>query len=119
MNELSTVVSKGHILYCEKLERSSSDKMNPLTFLDKILEEFLPHLLKLHEGRPSLEYDNFSQALDEFFAHIGSQKHVFFDWGSKPVAQMWSQAHIHRILWHPWLVVPRRKSGQFCIIFVV
>jgi hypothetical protein len=83
MNELSTVVSKGYILYCEKLERSSSDKMNPFIYSDKILEEFLPHLLKQQEGRPFLEYDNFSQAVDEFFAHIGSQIQVCFLIGLK------------------------------------
>jgi predicted ribosome quality control (RQC) complex YloA/Tae2 family protein len=77
MNELSTVESKGYILYREKPESSSSDKTNPSNvFSDKILEEFLPHLLKQHEGRPFLEYDNFSQAVDEFFAHIGSQNQV-------------------------------------------
>jgi hypothetical protein len=25
-----------------------------------------------------------------------------FNWSSKLVAWMWSRAHIHRILWHPW-----------------
>ena len=79
MNELSTVESKGYILYRDKPESSSTenDTTNPPNrFSDKVLEEFQPHLLKQHEGRPFLQYDNFSEAVDEFFAHIGSQKQV-------------------------------------------
>ena len=83
MNQLSTVESKGYILYRPKPAGDDGkndgkpvEEAEHQPFRDKILEEFQPHLLKQHEGRPFIEYDNFSQAVDEFFAHIGSQKQV-------------------------------------------
>jgi len=79
MNELSTVDSKGYILYRPKPEsdeNGSTPTVDGQQFRDKILEEFQPHLLKQHEGRLFIQYDSFSDAVDEFFAHIGSQKQV-------------------------------------------
>ena len=78
MNQLSTIESKGFILYRDKPESNDEDDTpaGGRQFRDKVLEEFQPHLLKQHEGRPNIQYDNFSEAVDEFFAHIGSQKQV-------------------------------------------
>ena len=59
-------------------EEESASKDNKLggglAHVDKVLEEFLPHLLKQHEGRPVIQYRSFSEAIDDFYAHLGGQK---------------------------------------------
>jgi predicted ribosome quality control (RQC) complex YloA/Tae2 family protein len=59
-------------------EESRADNDNKLggglAHVDKVLEEFQPHILKQHEGRPHIQYNSFSEAVDDFFAHLGGQK---------------------------------------------
>ena len=45
-----------------------------LPHADKILQEFQPVLLKQHEGRPHLVYDNFAAAVEDYFDHLQHQK---------------------------------------------
>jgi hypothetical protein len=47
-----------------------------LPHADKVLEEFQPHLLKQHEGRLFVKYDNFSAAVEDFFSHLVNQKRL-------------------------------------------
>jgi hypothetical protein len=62
-------------------EESNADNDNKLggglAHVDKILEEFLPHILKQHEGRPHIQYGSFAEAVDDFYAHIGGQKQSY------------------------------------------
>jgi predicted ribosome quality control (RQC) complex YloA/Tae2 family protein len=55
-------------------EGDDSKLVGGLAHVDKVLEEFQPHLLKQHEGRPVVKYNSFSEAVDDFFAHLGGQK---------------------------------------------
>ena len=41
---------------------------------DKILLEFQPHLLHQHQHQSYLAYTTFAMAIDEFFAHLSSQR---------------------------------------------
>ena len=68
---------QGRVLYREKPKLDDDDKkeQNPdAPHADKILEEFQPHLLKQHEGRKSIEYPTFSQAVDDFFSRFTEQR---------------------------------------------
>lgn len=71
----------GYTLYRPKdrvSEEGTASKDNKLggglAHVDKVLEEFLPHLLKQHEGRSVIRYSSFSEAIDDFYAHLGGQK---------------------------------------------
>lgn len=71
----------GYTLYRPKdhvLEEESTSKDNKLggglSHVDKVLEEFLPHLLKQHDGRSVIRYTSFSEAIDDYYAHLGGQK---------------------------------------------
>lgn len=70
--------SKGFILYRPKNPDNTTAPSSAVATLtdhvDKILEEFQPHLLKQHSGRPVLEYTTFSEAVDDFFFHLEGQK---------------------------------------------
>jgi len=79
---------KGFILYREKetlgpntnetntkaTSSALSDAIKKMPHSDKVFEEFQPHLLKQHEDRPRLIYDNFSMAIDEFYSLMEGQK---------------------------------------------
>ena len=43
---------------------------------DKIFEEFQPHLLLQHRGKPHIIYDSFGAAVDDFFGQLLSQKNM-------------------------------------------
>lgn len=83
LEKLTGSECSGYILYRSK-ERKSDEaaqansnsqlKIDGLAHVDKVLEEFQPHLLKQHESRPVIKYDSFSKAVDDFFAHLGGQK---------------------------------------------
>ena len=47
---------------------SLSDIMNKILHSDNIFEEFQPHLLKQHQNRPRLSYENFSMTVNKFFS---------------------------------------------------
>ena len=76
VNDLSTDEVKGYILYRPKpgMESTNEKQADGMQHRDKVFEEFQPHLLKQHEGRPFLQFDTFSEAVDDFFATFGSQK---------------------------------------------
>jgi len=57
-----------------KDDTALSDMIKKMPHSDKIFEEFQPHLLKQHEHKPKLSYDNFSVAVDEFFSLLEGQK---------------------------------------------
>lgn len=77
---------KGYILYQPFKETDKEDtdekKKNSRTHSDKLFLEFQPHLLEQHTNPVSskhgnvqiLKYDTFSQAVDNFFSHLDSQK---------------------------------------------
>ena len=78
--------SKGFIFYKLKVpltieqtttstsEDSTSTIPTTLPHSDKVFEDFQPHLLHQHQGRPFLEYPTFSQAVDEFFSLLEGQR---------------------------------------------
>ena len=45
-----------------------------LPHADKILQDFLPHLLKQHESLPRIEYSTFAAAVTDFYIHLVTQK---------------------------------------------
>jgi predicted ribosome quality control (RQC) complex YloA/Tae2 family protein len=67
--------SRGYVLYrprCGNNAIMSGD--NYVGHADKILEEFQPLLLKQHESRSWIEYNSFSDAVEDFFDHLQQQK---------------------------------------------
>ena len=75
----------GYVLYRPKKEETEGDEgaddekkedaSSPaMPHSDKIFEEFQPHLLMQHAGRPHIRYPTFSSAVDEFFSLIEGQK---------------------------------------------
>lgn len=64
----------GHILYCPRESTDQQEVSDTLPHSNKILEDFQPHLLQQHQGRPTIDYSNFSEAVDEYYAHLGGQK---------------------------------------------
>ncbi len=79
---------KGFVLYREKgildpgtnennvnaVSSALSDAIKKMPHSDKVFEEFQPHLLRQHQDRPRLIYDNFSMAVDEFYSLLEGQK---------------------------------------------
>ncbi|GKY92740.1 hypothetical protein MPSEU_000244000 [Mayamaea pseudoterrestris] len=80
LERAATVETPGYILYkAKEFVESSKDDLVAVSdspHTDKLLEEFVPHLLKQHEDRPHLVFDNFSLAVADFFAHIVTQRRV-------------------------------------------
>jgi predicted ribosome quality control (RQC) complex YloA/Tae2 family protein len=86
LQQAATADTPAYILYRLKNndggEKEFSDVATPLPcsgdlpHADKILQEYVPHLLKQHEGRSSLQYENFGIAVADFYAHLGNQKRV-------------------------------------------
>ena len=67
----------GHILHRPRDNTNGDVTSDTLPHSNKTLEDFQPHILKQHEGRPTIDYSNFSEAVDDYFAHIGGQKRHF------------------------------------------
>ena len=68
---------KGYVLYMNKPIKDKdaiSELVKSMPHSDKLFEEFQPHLLKQHEDRPHMTYNNFSLAVDEFFSLMEGQK---------------------------------------------
>lgn len=86
LEEAATTDTPGYILYQTKTDVTSDDNNNNsntsptdtsvLPHSKKLLQEFVPHLLKQHEERLYIQYDNFSLAVADFFAHIVTQKRL-------------------------------------------
>lgn len=69
----------GYILYRPRDTASDNDEAaNPdaLTHADKILLEFQPILLKQHKQSLHIRYDNFSEAVEDYFDHLQNQKSI-------------------------------------------
>jgi predicted ribosome quality control (RQC) complex YloA/Tae2 family protein len=69
--------SRGYVLY--RLRGGSNailsgDTDDTVAHADKILEEFQPLLLKQHQRRSWIEYNSFSDAVEDFFDHLQQQK---------------------------------------------
>ena len=77
MEALQNNASKAYILYRPNNESTVAEEpTTELAHADKVLEEFLPHLLLQHQGRPHLEYDNFGDAVAVFFGQIVTQRRL-------------------------------------------
>ena len=92
LDNFNTGDGKGYVLYTKKEIKSSkgkdssskslsskgdsslSEAIKKMPHSDKVFEEFQPHLLKQHQNRPRLEYDNFTMAVDEFYSLLEGQK---------------------------------------------
>ena len=67
----------GHILHRPKDNANGNETSDTLPHSNKMLEDFQPHILKQHEEKLIIDYSNFSEAVDDYFAHIGGQKRHF------------------------------------------
>mmetsp|Transcript_4509 Transcript_4509/g.8679 ORF Transcript_4509/g.8679 Transcript_4509/m.8679 type:complete len:1337 (+) Transcript_4509:102-4112(+) len=80
ISEFTRSETKGYVLYrkrptiAQNDSAKTSDWIKNMPHSDKIFEEFQPHLLQQHNDRPSLLYDSFSHAVDEFYSLLEGQK---------------------------------------------
>ena len=82
LDNFNTGDGTGYVLYREKeanidtndKTNTVGDELQKMPHSDKVFEEFQPHLLRQHQDRPKLSYDNFSLAVDEFYSLIEGQK---------------------------------------------
>ena len=73
----AAVETPGYVLYQPRDDGTQKpDSNDMLPHADKSLEEFQPHLLKQHQGRLHVKYDSFAAAVEDFFAHLVSQKRL-------------------------------------------
>jgi len=64
----------GHILYRPRESTGHHEASDTLPHSNKVLQDFVPHILLQHAGRLCIDYSNFSEAVDDYFAHLGGQK---------------------------------------------
>lgn len=78
LQEAASVESPGYVLYRPMGDNEIKPETTnaALPHADKVLEEFQPHLLKQHEDRLFVKYDNFSAAVEDFFSHLVNQKRL-------------------------------------------
>ncbi len=84
IEDFNSAEGKGYILYKDKpasvkedsktLSEEGGSANHKIPHSDKLFEEFQPHLLKQHQNRPHLTYNNFSMAVDEFYSLLEGQK---------------------------------------------
>lgn len=79
ISDFTSSETKGYVLYrnrpMSQVDSSkTSDWVKNMPHSDKVFEEFQPHLLRQHTDRPTLVYDSFSQAVDEFYSLLEGQK---------------------------------------------
>lgn len=80
ISDFTSSETKGYVLYRNRPlsqggdSAKTSDWIKNMPHSDKVFEEFQPHLLCQHTDRPTLVYDSFSQAVDEFYSLLEGQK---------------------------------------------